>query len=93
MPVCFELVSKGTGISDKPLTLIDEELAVALGEPIDECKWCRNWYNLIGLALACGKDWNYCRGIFNNPDDPDGIGMLEVIDWLEANYDVCSWRE
>lgn len=89
MPVCFELISKETMLTER-LPAVDEKLAAAMGEAVHEDNWCYNWYNRLGMVLACGKDWDYCRELFETEPAHE---MHKVIDWLEANYDVRSWRE
>jgi hypothetical protein len=92
MPVCFELISKETMLTER-LETVDEKLAVAMGEAVHDDNWCHNWYNRIGIMLACGKGFNGCRECWNDPDDPDERIMHKVIDWLDKHYDVRSWRE
>lgn len=87
MPACFALTKKGETKPTK-LTQIDEELCIVFNAPVDPDKWYQNWYNTIGLGLALGYDWNSLREKLG--DDPETKGIL---DWLEAHYEVDSWRE
>lgn len=82
MAVFFQLYPKGT---DTPAAFnsIDEALCEGLGVPCDSRKWYKNWYNAVGFSLALGQSWDECRS--NWPE------LGDVINWLEARYDVKSW--
>ena len=84
MPACFNLISKTTGQPTK-FQLIDDELRQHLNEPADLDHWLDGWYDCVGLALATGKDWKYCREVFTRLD--------RIIDYLEENYSYNSWTE
>lgn len=88
MPNCFQLTKKGE-FEPKELQLIDDEMWVKLTgtKPELNDKWYLNWYNLIGLALACGKSLEWCVNEFaGNP-------LEKVAQFLEANYTTDAWFE
>jgi len=84
MAVYFQLTPKNDPKA-KPVefNIIDCWMCDWVGVKEDPDKWYKNWYNTIGLELACGKDWRWCRDNFENMDD--------VIDYLETHFDVSSW--
>jgi hypothetical protein len=92
MPNCFQLIDKETG---KPAILrdVDNRLWEEVGiQKADPEKWYLNWYNTIGLSLACGNNWDRIREIYQ-----ESIELCPecgtVIDFLEAHYDSSSWWE
>ena len=66
----------------------DELICKALGIEPDPVKWVGNWGNRFGIGLALGKDWDYLR---NNLEVDDDLG-LDILDILESNYTVTTWR-
>ena len=82
MPACFTLTKKG---ETKPSTFvaIDEALCAHFGVTPDPDLYYRSWYDIEGLGLAMGYDWNKLREI--NPD------RKPIIDWLEENYLPDAW--
>jgi hypothetical protein len=84
MPNCFTLRKKGAKELSN-FSAIDEELCALLGEPVHEKYYVADWYNSIGLALAMGKDWAWCRENFS------GDKIQKIISHLEANYDSDAW--
>lgn len=87
MPNCFTLTRKG---EDKPtgFAAIDDEMCEALGVPCDEKEYYLSWYDIVGLQLALGWDWERIRA-----DHQDWPEMLRVVDWLEANFVSDAWAE
>jgi hypothetical protein len=86
MPNCFQLTRKGES-RPRELEKIDEEICEHLQIPVDPIKWAFEWYNTIGLSLACGQNWDQMRAIF------EGEETLRIIDFLEANYVADAWAE
>ena len=84
MPSCFALTHKHSGIKAN-LHDVDKELCEYFGVEVSEDKWLGDWYNCIGLGLAIGHDWDKLRGFFPK--------HKPIIDFLETNYDVDSWKE
>jgi len=84
MAVYFQLTPKNDPKA-KPVefNIIDCWMCDWLGVKEDPDNWYKGWYDTIGLSLACGKDWRWCRDNFENMDD--------VIDYLETHFDVSSW--
>jgi len=85
MPNCFQLTKKGESEPSK-LEEIDNELWLkfegSIPEPND--RWWANWYNIVGLPLACGKSFNEIAL------EAEGE-LLEAINYLDKNYEVRSW--
>lgn len=84
MPACFRLIPIGTTTPAK-LNDVDAAMAAHFGEPVDPHRWFGEWYNVEGLGLALGYSWDKMREQY-----PD---RAPIVDWLEANYTVDSWRE
>jgi len=87
MPNCFTLTKKG---EDKParFQVIDDEIREHFGEPPDAEWWLWGWYDILGLALACGKTWNEIRTILE-----DASKLHKVVDYLEERYVSDCWFE
>ena len=83
MPAYFTLTKKG---ETKPSTFvaIDEALCAHFGVTPDPDLYYRSWYDIEGLGLAMGYDWNKLREI--NPN------RAAIIDWLEDNYTPDAWH-
>lgn len=83
MPNCFQLIPIG---SDKPAKLqeVDDLMAKAHGSEPHPDNWYHNWYNIIGLRLACGSSLDQIEADFvKNQDFPE---LIQVVVWLKANY-------
>ena len=82
MPAYFTLTKKG---ETEPSTFIaiDEAMCAHFEVTPDPVKYYRAWYDIEGLGLAMGHDWNKLREI--NPNRAD------IIDWLEENYTPNAW--
>lgn len=87
MPNCFQLTRKGSDEATK-LQEIDNELWLefngSIPEPND--KWYMNWYNTVGLMLACGKTFEQIKEELSEDIGP-------VVDFLNHNYTARSWAE
>lgn len=86
MPNCFQLISKATNEPAK-FAEIDNELCAAFGVEPDAVKFYAGWYDIVGLAAACGKSFDDMREIFESPE------ILRVIDYLDARYTTTSWYQ
>lgn len=84
MPNCFQLIPKGQTEPEK-LVVIDQKICEALEVECHPKYWCRGWYDLIGFGVACGKTFEQLRTIY-----PD---MIDIIDFLDANYTTDAWAE
>ena len=65
---------------------IDNDICKEVGITPDDNKYYLSWYDIIGLALAIGKDWEWCKNEFKNWPE-----MLTVINFLEKNYISNAW--
>lgn len=86
MPNCFTLTKKG---ETEPTTLnkLDEEICEFLGEPVDPVHYVADWYNTIGLMLACGKTLPQCKEIFTHET------THKIVDFLDEHYVAHAWYE
>ena len=86
MPNCFQLTPKG---KEEPsvLAVVDTELWVKFegAEPENNNSWYKGWYDCLGLAIACGQNWDWCRKHYKE--------LIDIIDYLEANYSTNAWHE
>ena len=87
MPNCFTLTRKGASAPSK-FSDIDDEICAHLGVPSHPTWYYAGWYNTIGLAIACGKDWNWLRAEVEPTSD-----LIKVVDYLEAHYVSDAWAE
>ncbi len=83
MPNCFQLSRPGVG--PVALQTIDEEMCKHFEVPCDPVRWYREWYNIIGLGLACGKSFEQLRNILPQ--------HLDIIDWLDSQFTADAWVE
>lgn len=83
MAIAFSLTPKG---ETEPAVLqeVDDQMRLAFHVEPDKVNWYRHWYDLIGLAMAFGKDKTEILALF--PDHKD------IIDWLYEHYTVESYR-
>jgi hypothetical protein len=88
MPNCFQLTRKG---EEEPRTLseLDTDLWVLFegSEPEGNTAWYRSWYDVIGLALACGKELNEVVEMLK------GSRLEDVAEFLCTNYNTKAWYE
>lgn len=89
MPNCFQLINKETGKPELP-QVVDQKMCEFFGEPVDDVQWFREWYNWVGFALACGRDFDYLRQQQVEMGNDD---FVQLIDWLELNYTSDAWYE
>lgn len=89
MPNCFTLTPKADpSAGPECLATIDEKLCAYLGVPVDPKYYAHGWYDIIGLLLAIGKPWDDIRSSLS-----DAPTLLQITDWLEANYIPACWAE
>jgi len=84
MPNCFTLTRKGEN-EPSELAEVDNQMRLHFGAPPDDVHWFKSWYDITGLALACGIGWDKIRETCP--------GQKEVVDWLEANYTTNAWYQ
>ena len=87
MPNYFKLHRDGSLVH---LIQVDEEMSRHFGEEPHPTKWFAGWYNSIGFYLAMGRSWDEIRAIYAE-DAVDGPLAIEIINWLDANFQVNSW--
>ena len=84
MPNCIQLtpIARTTPAS---FLKIDDEMREHFGEPPSESDWLEDWYDHVGLALARGRDFEWCKAnlSFKHP----------ILEYLEARYHVNVWVE
>ena len=97
MSNCFQLTRKG---ATEPSTLVEVDNAICANfgvEPGDD--WFCNWYNSIGLALACGRTFDQIRADCRYVDTDEAyirahyMMLTRIATFLEQNYDVYAWAE
>jgi len=86
MAAYLELIDRETGEVVK-FAEVDNIMCAALGYAADVQAWHANWYNCLGMSLACGITWEQLR-----VDWADTPGILEVINYLERVYIVYYYR-
>lgn len=84
MPACFQLYRKNDTTTALQLTDVDEEICKHMRLPVDEKKWCHNWYDTIGLAIALGMP----LGSDKLRDHFAGCRpeLLSVLSFMESEY-------
>ena len=87
MPACFQLFRKGSEESVKFVD-IDREMCETLGVPCDPDHWYAHWYDIIGGALARGRDWEWLREKFGDDEE-----LGPVVEFLAARFDSDCWME
>ena len=79
MPNYFQLINKST---DEAAILSDVDTKLwehfEGAEPENNTCWYQGWYDVIGLAIAMGKDFEWCRENFTE--------YTAIIDYLDARY-------
>lgn len=83
----FTLTKMG---EDRPTNIIDIDTMIceAVGDKVDKKLYCRGWYDIIGLALACGLSWNKIREDILGPASK----LHPVLDYLEHNFIAKCYR-
>ena len=97
MPACFTLTPKGEETPDS-LGRVDAKICAHFGAPVHPKFFLWEWYTMIGFRLAMGRTWEEIRqsfreGIADNEFVDGYTKLLEVVDFLEATYEPCSWAE
>ena len=87
MPNCFTLTLRGATEASS-LSAVGEAICAHLGVPVHPTRYVRGWYDCIGFALSCGKNWEWIRE--RCTDDPE---MLRIASFLEEHYQVSAWAE
>ena len=95
MPNCFTLTRKG---ASEPSTFvaIDEEICAYCNIPVDPDLFAHNWYDTIGLNLACGRSLDELLESATaryDPEDPEDLTMLRILRYLNSHYTSDSWYE
>lgn len=89
MPQCFQLLRDGKAI---PLSSIDEEMCRHFDVTPDPGCYFSLWYDVIGYQLATGNSWDEIRKLLEK-DYADLPILVQISDWLQANFEVRSWYE
>jgi len=87
MPNCFELVPTGT-TSPQRLQEIDDVIRTAFGVAPDPDHWYANWYNVIGLGIACGRELDYFTTQNGFSEE-----IQRVASFLRTHYTAHAWCE
>lgn len=101
MPNCYQLFPVG---EDQPAILqrVDDRLWREVGDcQPDPSKWYKNWHNIIGLALACGKSLDEIRDILKEQlkmatgeaEVDDYVKLIEVTDFLKEHYTTTAFYQ
>lgn len=85
MPNCFQLLRDGSAL---PLNQIDEEICRHFNEPCHKTRYYQGWYDTIGFDLAAGQSFDQIRTAY-----ADFPKLVEIANWLEANFTVRHWYE
>jgi hypothetical protein len=89
MPQCFQLLRDGKAV---PLSSIDEEMCRHFDVPLDPVRYFSMWYDVIGYQLAMGNSWDAVRTFIDNSYSDLPI-LMQISDWLQANFEVRHWYE
>lgn len=96
MPNCFQLIRKADG---KPATFheIDAEMCAFFGVPCDPVRWYLGWYDIVGLALACGRTFADLLAAYKDYYAVGGeqydFQMTRVINFLDMRFTPNAWAE
>ena len=71
---CIEFLRDGV---PEELLTIDRLMCEALGLPVDDTRFCMNWYNDVAYGLATGEPYT----------------KTKASEWLLANYTYRTWVE
>ena len=96
MPRCFRLLEKGTQTA-KSLNSIDTEICEKVLHVEVHPKWYGggefNWFDTIGLLLACGKSLNPESDDYILKDETYGETFVKVVNYLSERYDSDSFYQ
>jgi hypothetical protein len=90
MPNCFSLQRKSAPDINVPFNQIDDEICAHMGITPDPDKYYLGWYNIIGLALACGQSFPQ---IINSLREYDDKLLLDVAEYLNDHFTSNAWVE
>ena len=75
-----------------PLIQIDEEMCRRFDQPCHSRWWFMSWYDIIGFELARGRSFDEVRRYLAE-SYADTPLIVEIANWLEANFSVRHWVE
>ena len=87
MPNYFALCKKGT-TERVPFSQIDDEICAALGFIVDADKYAYHWYDIIGLRLAMGQNFDQIIEAVSDEQFPE---LGNIARWLKENYTSDAW--
>ena len=87
MPRCFQLFKKGSQEPSK-FEDVDDAICEHFGVTPDPDTYYQDWYDVIGLALAMGYDWDGIRRVLKSSTE-----ILKIVDFLEEHYSPTAWWE
>ncbi len=85
MSLNFQLIRNEKPV---PLAKIDKELCDSLGYRESDNSFLFGWVDLVGLEIAFTGDFKSSYEKYE--DDKE---MVEIINYLENNFQVRNWRE
>jgi len=100
MPICFQLTRK-SDLKAGPVVLakIDEEICEFLGITVHPDKWVQDWYNSIGLRLACGHSFEDIRTEFkkyideSENDSKFYTRLTVILNFIDENFTTNSFYQ
>lgn len=101
MPNCFSLARIGSS-TPEVLTTVDSAICQNLGLEWHPKYWAFAWYDDIGFAIACGKDYDWLyedtMKLINDPEISDlqrdvWRTRLRILHFLRENYTHDAWAE
>jgi hypothetical protein len=112
MPNCFQLFRRVTGFEKNLIhparpevfSKIDVEICALLDVPVDDVRYCMDWYDTIGFRLACGKTFEEnakyfedrieeCEAKSQREFADEYRKLAKINDWLDEHFVVNSWVE
>ena len=87
MAACFSLTKRGE-TTPASLVSVDEAICAHVGRQPDPQKYVWDWFDYVGFPLAVGRSWADIRE--QCEDFPE---LLQIIDFLEANYLPNAWAQ
>lgn len=84
MPNYLQLYRHGQPVAFQQ---IDLELCNLLGREAHPKYWVEGWYDIIGFALACGRDWDWIVDTAY-PDDYSG---RKIVGYLREEFTINTW--